>query len=307
MVHMTHCHDDHAGRAWFRWFRGYSKSTGNTGPSDKGLVMMVMFRSKWVITPVISGLTLLIPFISGVITHLLNGDEPPSIEPSIFLGIQRTSSGSTDFSGMDHRSGEALVFSLHGLIFRREKRHVWSISEAWGTQIWYPNIRFLVGKHGFWDIFFGTFFKLKPPKNGAGDGDARHVCWLPLLGWWESPFIHQKKILGHSGKTQKDIPIRITVNWCYITENIPILLIDYHVGISPEIPITTSLFLGLSSCWLQVFPVFTRKCSSTCKWMYCYKMFEVIRLISQPRACSSPWLYTLKKLPQTACPSQTKR
>ena len=29
--------------------------------------------SKWVITPVISGLTLLIPFITEVITHLLSG------------------------------------------------------------------------------------------------------------------------------------------------------------------------------------------------------------------------------------------
>ena len=29
--------------------------------------------SKWVITPVIGGLTLLIPFITGVITHLLSG------------------------------------------------------------------------------------------------------------------------------------------------------------------------------------------------------------------------------------------
>ena len=29
--------------------------------------------SKWVTTPVISGLTLLIPFITGVITHLLSG------------------------------------------------------------------------------------------------------------------------------------------------------------------------------------------------------------------------------------------
>ena len=29
--------------------------------------------SKWVITPVVSGLTLLIPFITGVITHLLSG------------------------------------------------------------------------------------------------------------------------------------------------------------------------------------------------------------------------------------------
>ena len=29
--------------------------------------------SKWVITPIISGLTLLFPFITGVITHLLSG------------------------------------------------------------------------------------------------------------------------------------------------------------------------------------------------------------------------------------------
>ena len=29
--------------------------------------------SKWVIIPIISGLTLLIPFITGVITHLLSG------------------------------------------------------------------------------------------------------------------------------------------------------------------------------------------------------------------------------------------
>jgi hypothetical protein len=28
---------------------------------------------KWVITPIISGLTLLIPFITGAITHLLSG------------------------------------------------------------------------------------------------------------------------------------------------------------------------------------------------------------------------------------------
>ena len=29
--------------------------------------------SKWLITPIISGLTLLLPFITGVITHLLSG------------------------------------------------------------------------------------------------------------------------------------------------------------------------------------------------------------------------------------------
>ena len=34
---------------------------------------LVMTNRKWVITPVISGLTLIIPFIIGVITHLLSG------------------------------------------------------------------------------------------------------------------------------------------------------------------------------------------------------------------------------------------
>ena len=29
--------------------------------------------SKWVVTPITSGITLLIPFITGVITHLLSG------------------------------------------------------------------------------------------------------------------------------------------------------------------------------------------------------------------------------------------
>ena len=33
----------------------------------------LILLSKWVITTVISGLTLLIPFITGVITHLLTG------------------------------------------------------------------------------------------------------------------------------------------------------------------------------------------------------------------------------------------
>jgi hypothetical protein len=45
-----------------------------------GIIRLLMFvtwwlipLSKWVITPVISGLTLLIPFITGVISHLLSG------------------------------------------------------------------------------------------------------------------------------------------------------------------------------------------------------------------------------------------
>ena len=45
--------------------------------------------SKWVITPVISGLTLLIPFITGVKTHLrFVGSSPPSSDsyPSVTHG-----------------------------------------------------------------------------------------------------------------------------------------------------------------------------------------------------------------------------
>ena len=41
--------------------------------------------SKWVITPFISGLTLLIPFITGVITHLLSG---MSHQVSTFYGTE---------------------------------------------------------------------------------------------------------------------------------------------------------------------------------------------------------------------------
>ena len=72
-------------------------------------------------------------------------------------------------------------------------------------------------------------------------------------------------------------------------------IVDYIMVYSHEVPIASPLFLGLISCWLQFFPVFPRKCSSTCKWMCCYKMFEVIRLISQLWACSSP---------KTACPKR---
>jgi len=43
--------------------------------------------SKWVITPVISGLTLLIPFITGVITHLLTGMSHQVVDfPSYKMG-----------------------------------------------------------------------------------------------------------------------------------------------------------------------------------------------------------------------------
>ena len=45
--------------------------------------------SKWVITPVISGLTLLIPFITGVITHLLSGMSH-QVSTLVDLGIQYT-------------------------------------------------------------------------------------------------------------------------------------------------------------------------------------------------------------------------
>ena len=49
---------------------------GETSSSIKEYVFTTWWfipLSKWVITPVISGLTLLIPFITGVITHLLSG------------------------------------------------------------------------------------------------------------------------------------------------------------------------------------------------------------------------------------------
>ena len=52
--------------------------------------------SKWVITTVISGLTLLIPFITGVITHLLTGmshqvlNHHPLLGIGVFFGVFRT-------------------------------------------------------------------------------------------------------------------------------------------------------------------------------------------------------------------------
>ena len=46
--------------------------TSSMNPGVSCLVAHPTAR-KWVITPVISGLTLLIPFITGVITHLLSG------------------------------------------------------------------------------------------------------------------------------------------------------------------------------------------------------------------------------------------
>jgi hypothetical protein len=42
--------------------------SGSIKPTRKGTWWLIPL-SKWVITPVISGFTLLIPFITGVITH----------------------------------------------------------------------------------------------------------------------------------------------------------------------------------------------------------------------------------------------
>ena len=50
---------------------GWSKACSASGRNDTTWWLIPL--SKWVITPVISGLTLLIPFITGVITHLLSG------------------------------------------------------------------------------------------------------------------------------------------------------------------------------------------------------------------------------------------
>ena len=67
-----------------RLFQHHGKHQGVTAASSKPPTFRVRLEqgihtwwliplSKWVITPVISGLTLLIPFITGVITHLLSG------------------------------------------------------------------------------------------------------------------------------------------------------------------------------------------------------------------------------------------
>ena len=66
---------DASHRPFSRLEKGFVKVLGGSIP-----------LSKWVITPVISGLTLLIPFITGVITHLLRWDEPPSKAPCPFGG-----------------------------------------------------------------------------------------------------------------------------------------------------------------------------------------------------------------------------
>ena len=53
--------------------------------------------SKWVITPIISGFTLLIPFITGVINHLLSGmsHQDTSKKSWIFDGCAKIGTGST--------------------------------------------------------------------------------------------------------------------------------------------------------------------------------------------------------------------
>ena len=62
-----------------RWFRpwgsnrGSLQAIGNDKKDKKDLTWWLIPLSKWVITPIISGFTLLIPFITGVITHLLSG------------------------------------------------------------------------------------------------------------------------------------------------------------------------------------------------------------------------------------------
>ena len=56
------------------WLRRPWKLPGCIGfLTQHGTTWWFIPLSKWVITPVISGLTLLIPFITGVITHLLSG------------------------------------------------------------------------------------------------------------------------------------------------------------------------------------------------------------------------------------------
>ena len=70
---------------WFHWdFGGYMKDlqrcTNRSWTNSHWISIETELvlggsspLSKWVITPIISGLTLLIPFITGVISHLLTG------------------------------------------------------------------------------------------------------------------------------------------------------------------------------------------------------------------------------------------
>ena len=51
----------------------WSSSANARSPPEVLCTWWLIPLSKWVITPIISGLTLLIPFITGVITHLLSG------------------------------------------------------------------------------------------------------------------------------------------------------------------------------------------------------------------------------------------
>ena len=57
-----------------RWSAGYGASHHSCKKIITfGYLVAHPTNRKWVITPMISGLTLLIPFITGVITHLLSG------------------------------------------------------------------------------------------------------------------------------------------------------------------------------------------------------------------------------------------
>jgi len=81
MTPSTPRRQDFAGH--FLWVRDVATAAGATDPTGAlpGDMALAAERptwwliplSKWVITPVTSGLTLLIPFITGVITHLLSG------------------------------------------------------------------------------------------------------------------------------------------------------------------------------------------------------------------------------------------
>ena len=66
-------------------------------PIQKASTWCLIPLSKWVITPVISGLTLLIPFITGVITHLLSGMShqvvTESINKNVFESTKTSSLG----------------------------------------------------------------------------------------------------------------------------------------------------------------------------------------------------------------------
>ena len=105
----------------FKFFSGTFRGHGFTARSPYHATWWLIPLSKWVITPVISELTLLIPFISGVITHLLSGMSH-QVQKSPF-----TNQGGIPLQLVGIGGGWHLLLGL--AVFRRSHGQ-WDIPEA---------------------------------------------------------------------------------------------------------------------------------------------------------------------------------